>query len=333
MKYDMRAGDMTITIGILARDCAKALHSNIPLVEEVGRFFKDYDVIVYENDSKDDTKSVLTEWQHGNHRVLAIMEDTPKKEHIRPVEVPFPDKSIFRIQRMALCRNRILEEVRKRPSPDLFCFIDIDIEKFFPESVVQAIENAPADWGALFANGAIYMKSDDRIFPYFMQYDSYAYVDRGVDPRKSGTWFVNKRFHPITACRMNWKIKHQDYLPCHSAFNGLGIYKWRLIKDQEYSLMQTPELEKLKACMCEHIPFNMGIIGQGYVNYIVQGMKVVYWYEQPKRRKAFGRWKNRYPALYYFLIHHKTLALRLLIHTLRERFGMFPYQRMEDVRM
>ncbi len=318
------AAEADIVIGILARDCAQALQANIPDVEKLGSYFKDYHVIIYENDSVDDTKKLLAEWQQRNPKVLSVMENHMASVKSQPVEVPFPAKSVYRIQRMIDCRNRLLEEVRKLPAPDLFCLIDIDIDHFEPLSVVEAIEHAPADWGGLFANGAIYMQYSDHVQPHFMQYDSYAYVDDGVDPMKSGRWVVDEDYHIVTGSRMTWKLRKHAYLPCCSAFNGIGIYRWETIKNQSYSIMQTPELIPLHACMCEHVPFNLEVISKGYRNYIVREMKVVYWYEHPKEKTGLGRWQNHYRAFYYFQ-GRLRLALKTLWHLLKERWGWSPY--------
>lgn len=138
----------TLVIGVLARDCVFRLKNNIPLVEELGSMFRDYYVVVYENDSVDGTKECVQQWAKENAHVIAI------SEQLHQVTIPpksqqnvKPTKSLWRIQKMAGFRNRILEEVHQRFSPDFFCFIDIDIASFIPSSVVEAIEKAPTDWG------------------------------------------------------------------------------------------------------------------------------------------------------------------------------------------
>lgn len=138
----------TLVIGVLARDCVFRLKNNIPLVEELGSMFRDYYVVVYENDSVDGTKECVQQWAKENAHVIAI------SEQLHQVTIPpksqqnvKPTKSLWRIQKMAGFRNRILEEVHQSFSPDFFCFIDIDIASFIPSSVVEAIEKAPTDWG------------------------------------------------------------------------------------------------------------------------------------------------------------------------------------------
>ena len=57
--------DKSVVICALARDCSGALANNIPRIQELREFFADSEVIVIENDSKDNTKEVLASW-HQN---------------------------------------------------------------------------------------------------------------------------------------------------------------------------------------------------------------------------------------------------------------------------
>jgi len=325
-KKQIVAADTDIVIGILARDCARALQGNIPAVEELGSYFKEYHIVIYENDSIDETKKILTEWQQHNSKVILVMENHQACMSIPQEDNPYPDKSIYRIQRMINCRNRLLEETKKLSAPDLWCLIDIDIEHFNPRSVVEAIERAPADWGGLFANGAIYMQYSDHVQADFIQRDSYAYVDEGVDPLKSKCWGIDHNFHQVTGARMTWKLRKHPFLSCYSAFNGIGVYRWEAIKDETYHVMQTPELKAFQACFCEHVPFNLSVIQKGYRNYIVRDMKVIYWFESPKEKTGIARWQNYYRAFYYFQGRPRRL-LKTVCHIVKERLKLFPYQR------
>ena len=319
------AADADIVIGILARDCAQALQGNIPAVEELGSYFKNYHIVIYENDSIDETKKILIEWRQHNPKVILVMENHQARVSIPQEDNPYPDKSIYRIQRMINCRNRLLEETRKLPAPDLWCLIDIDIEYFNPRSVVDAIERAPADWGGLFANGAIYMQYSDHVQPDFIQRDSYAYVDEGVDPLKSKCWGIDHNYHQITGARMTWKLRKHPFLSCYSAFNGIGVYKWEAIKDETYRIMQTPELKAVHASFCEHVPFNLGVIQKGYRNYIAREMKVIYWLEYPKEKTGLSNWQNYHRAIYYYQGRPLRL-MKTIFHMLKERLNLFPYQ-------
>lgn len=274
--------DMKLVIGLLARDCKESLLRNMPRVETVGAAFGDYHVVVYENDSRDGTTEALQQWALRNPHVTAICETThqdtiPKKT----TRSPFPLKSVHRIERMARFRNRVLDEVRERFTPDIFCFIDIDVESFNPQDVIDAIVHAPADWGALFASGRIaYTESDGSDTLYPLQYDTFAYMPEGVDAMTTGDWIVNRHFHRVTTRLFGAALQETPYLPCSSAFNGIGIYKWEAIKDLTYRIEQTEELKTVNVSFCEHIPFNADIVRKGYGLYVVRSMEVIYMHKR-----------------------------------------------------
>ncbi len=307
--------NQTIVFGILARDCKGGLQSNMERVEEIGRAFRDYHVVVYENDSKDGTAEVLREWANRNEHVIAICETT--NEVTIPAKTqasPHPLKSVHRIERMARFRNRVLDEVRSRFVPDLFCFIDIDVETFSPQAVVGAICQAPADWGALFASGYFLFRKSDGTDEYpLFQYDSYAFVPEGVDPMTTGKWVVSHYYHHFTSWYFNRLLRDSDYLPCQSAFNGIGIYRWEVIRDLRYEVMQTPELQKVDACFCEHVPFNGAIARKGYRLYVAKKMEVIYYHKRLTAMRRFNHWK-------------KALKMRLFSF-----LGLFPYYKAKPV--
>ena len=282
----------TIVFGVLARDCKVSLLRNMNRVEEVGQAFKDYDVVIYENDSKDGTTEILKEWAARNPHVVAICETTNKITIPQKTKKsPYPLKSVHRIERMGRFRNRVLDEVRSRFNPDLFCFIDIDVESFSPQDVVDAIRQVPSDWGALFASGQFLFRKPDGTdkVPHF-QYDSYAFVPDGVDPMKTGRWVISHNYHDVTSWLFDRLLNHNEYLLCRSAFNGIGIYRWEAIRDLKFSIMQTPELKEVSACFCEHIPFNGEIIKKGYRLYATKKIEVIYYHKRMTLVRRFNHW-------------------------------------------
>ena len=295
----------TLVIGVLARDCVFRLKNNIPLVEELGSMFRDYYVVVYENDSVDGTKECVQQWAKENAHVIAISEQLhqvtipPKsKQNVKPT------KSLWRIQKMAGFRNRILEEVHQRFSPDYFCFIDIDIASFIPSSVVEAIEKAPTDWGALCASGHLYYsKSDGSVLPANFQYDAYAFFPEGSSPEKMGKSTVAHKWHLISAWSAEKLVRRHEYASCRSAFNGLAIYKWDVMKNLRYSAVQNEELKKHGFALCEHLSLHSGIISLGYKVYITRIMEVVYLHKKYTFWRFFNNWYNILLAelyLFYF---------------------------------
>ena len=271
--------ESSVAFGILARNCAKNLQSNISKIETLGNYFADYHIVVYENDSTDGTDELVKSWGTNNPHVLAISEKS-EPATLPPLECPYPEKGILRIEKMARLRNRIMDEIEQRYQPDVFCFVDIDIQDFSPTEVIEAIKNAPADWGGLFGNGIVFW-DDDKGHSVFspMQYDSFAYVAEGDDYMQRGNYVVTPEFHPQVAYQMTLALHKSDYLPCESAFNGIGIYRYDAIRGERYTTLQNEALKAINCSLCEHIGFNRLVRDKGYQLYIARKMRVIYHHE------------------------------------------------------
>ena len=299
--------DSSIVIGLLARDCERKLPMNIPRIEALGEFFREYHVIAYENDSVDGTKKLLLKWMHDNPNVISICETTG--EQTIPQEsksVLFPSQSLHRITRMASFRNRVLNELRKRFCPDLFCFIDVDMESFNPQDIIRGIEHAPKDWGALFANGQIIIDYGTHTCTNPIQYDYYAYFKQGMNPYLSEDYTIRLKDNFAIAWVEQRRINRHSYHPCYSAFNGIGIYRWDVVKDLNYKAYQTPELKEVQASLCEHVLFNYEIIKRGYKLYVVRELKTIMRYDKAHVHHGLSKWKNYCPS-YGFLKNNKAV--------------------------
>lgn len=269
-----------LVVGLLARDCIKNLRSNMKKVEELGVMFKDYHVVILENDSKDGTAEEVLAWSKRNPKIIYINERVEAPKSLFPVKCPHPEKGVLRIEKMVRLRNRVMDEVEKRFTPDIFCFIDIDIQDFSPSTMVQAIEKAPDDWGGIFANGIVYWDdSDGKVYPSPFQYDSFAFVSKGDDYLKRGDYIITPDFHPQVAYQMTLALKTNEYLPCESAFNGIGLYRYETIAGARYSISQNEALKAINCSLCEHIGFNKKVREKGYGIYIARDMKVIYHHE------------------------------------------------------
>lgn len=300
-----------IVIGILARDCNEQLHINIPRLEVLGSSFKDYHIVIYENDSIDGTTETLLQWAKRNPHVVSINETTNQQTiPEKSIDTPYPGQSVRRISKMANFRNRVLKEVRSRYTPDYFMFIDIDVLDWNPKDVVNSIEKAPKDWGALFGNGQILLDFKTHMCPNPWQYDYYAFVPYNVNPYEQGDFVV----HPTENVAICWieqrLINIKKYHRCNSAFNAIGIYKWEAIEGLEYEAYQTPELKEVNASLCEHVPFNYSVVNRKFKLYIVRDMKTIMRIDKPYVHHGFAKWKDYIPS--YSIIKHDPKLRKLI---------------------
>lgn len=259
----------SILIAVLARDCNQSIIRNIPKIERLRKEFKESHVVIIENDSKDGTKETLKRWEKESIGVEAIMNDygivtIPEQSK----DIKNPGTSMYRISKMARYRNMYMDFARNADfNIDYLIVIDIDINDFSVEGIVDSINNAPNNWGGLFANGTIDFYG---LKPYY--YDTYAYVD--INDKQIFNVSASKLYKMSRS--INRILKKKEYIKCISAFSGIGIYKWEVIKDLKYSSEKNTNEDSCFEAICEHIPFNKKITEQGYGNYICRDMKVKY---------------------------------------------------------
>ncbi len=238
-----------IVICGLARNTADSLPSIIERIEKTGILFADYQVIIFENDSADQTRKKLKQWQFDNPKVHIIECAQPEcKFGERPLyEYGIMGRS--RIEKMARFRNEYLSYVKKYYSHfDYMMVIDMDLKG--PWSIDGLAHSVGHDeWDAIAAYG---MHSLIGTFGFKMVlYDGLAYVSKNGDYDDPQN-FIKNYF------RMNfvdtWGSKKCDPLiPVKSAFSGLAIYKIPSIMNAFY-----------KVGSCEHVEFHKMMTEQGH---------------------------------------------------------------------
>ena len=243
----------------LARDCERTLPAFLKKIERLRSYFKDSSVFAVENGSKDRTRSILFAYGESHPNVKLDLFDDPDID-----ELP-------RIEKMVILRNRCLDLVRESGFlPDYYIIIDGDLD-FNETSVVKALQKAPADWAALFANGRYYLKAGPLRIPV-LYYDLFAYLP---EPPESGVGDCMTEAEMLDLRPSTQKmLKKTRYLPCRSAFGGVGIYRYDAVKDLRYVAeenIRSPEFDLL----CEHIPFNRGVSKHGTL-FVCRDMKVNY---------------------------------------------------------
>jgi glycosyltransferase involved in cell wall biosynthesis len=265
-----------VAICALARDCEAELKNNIPQIENLRQLFKSSVVVVVENDSKDETKSVLANWAAISKNVSVISNDYDTLTIPKPSEeITHPETSMHRIEKMAFYRNIYLNWIEQQSQNfDLIIMLDIDVLSFSVEGVQKAIISAPNNWGGIFANGY----TDTKIFGrkvYSMFHDMYAYIE--ILPSNKPYLTVAKLFSQKKL--MNKRLSEKEYLPVVSSFGGMGIYKFNAIKGLRYKAERNED--KYMEAVCEHITFNMAMISRGYHAFICRSLNVYYGKSQP----------------------------------------------------
>lgn len=303
----------SIIITALARDCENNLKQNINRIEQLRSHFAKSNVIILENDSKDDTPKILREWETSSKGVRCISEPIPSgvviESHAKNPR--YEEKSLKRISKMAYLRNRLLELSNEMGEFDFYMLLDIDVYSFSVEGVLKAILNAPSDWGGLFANGCYQYQNSENCFDMPVQYDVYAFFKEKEDFLSLDRRYLIGMKQFERARYMSIQANKQDYFSCLSAFGGVGIYRHNLIKDIFYSPIVPDKWKNDNICLCEHLSVNKQILEKGYKCYIVRCLKVNYgMYEKKGLRGLFFRFS---PVLYLRICRMLTSSFQDII--------------------
>jgi glycosyltransferase involved in cell wall biosynthesis len=231
--YD-RMRHQRIVIAGLARDVEGILPRTIERIERQGRFFRDYRVVIYENDSVDTTRWILKTWAARNARVTVVCEnrDDPVNQAAR---------CLSRAARMAYYRSRCHELIRDEYSRyDHVMLVDTDLTGGWSYDGV-AHTFGQTQWDFVGANGIIYRRR--RLRPNAVShYDAWAFR-------------VDSDFTPLTTREVNEMLYHrgQQLKPVYSCFGGVGIYSMPAFLAGRYD-----------GSDIEHVGFHREMHRQGY---------------------------------------------------------------------
>lgn len=261
-----------IVIAALARDCESQLLKNISRLEKLRTYFEWSFVVVVENDSKDRTKELLNEWQKNNEFVKIISKDfgtvtIPDKDQSNPI----PGISLHRIEKMVNYRNYYVDFIKSIDHHiDYLIVVDLDLTYFSVKGILKSIKDASNDWGSLFAYGITRYKLFNILPISKLYYDIYALCEYPLSYPK---YFCNQELEVKYKSFQKKIKKEQRYYSVISAFGGIGIYKYSIIKDLEYKVVR--DENNPSQAICEHIPFNIEVIKSGYRNYISKELLAV----------------------------------------------------------
>ena len=195
----------TVVIAGLARNVENVIEQNKARIDKIGSLFKSYKVIVFENDSTDNTLVALKNW---NADVLS------KVDNCKPLG---NEKDLFRRQKLAEYRNIYLTYIREKYLDyDYLIQLDFDLKGGWSyEGILNSIYwmTRDNDKDIIGSNGLI--EQEGRM----LYYDSWAL--RLMEEKTEG----EKNLY--------LKGKGTDLEEVKSIFGGLSIMKMECIKNQE----------------------------------------------------------------------------------------------------
>ena len=211
-----------------ARDIEKQLHNSLPDILRLAREFEEYVILIYENDSKDNTIKVIQEYAQQDSRIKLISEKnvTGKRTH-----------------RLAHGRNTLLDIAKKYYADyDFYVVMDLDYTRQNTHSILSVADTMPSHYSGVTA------VSRKRYYDWWafrssalkLDYDCWKDKDNIQQNGDCNSW----KHKPINMNGVARKVE--------SAFNGIGVYKLSAIpKDARY-VGETSDGGEV----CEHVAFH-----------------------------------------------------------------------------
>lgn len=222
----------------------KTIGANVAHCVKTMELFNQGKIIIYENNSTDNTKQILNQINHPN--ILVISEDISASDIKRKSKIWAYTRVTgsdhpCRIEQIANARNSVLNEINK-PEYDDYTYviwIDLDSSGWDLNGISDSFSRADS-WDIVYANG-----QDCR----GMYYDLYAFRGESqlFGPEILGEYFWGH----MPSLRI---YQPSELIPVISAFGGLGIYKKAIFKTISYDCIVNEEVKKFYRMFLEKHP-------------------------------------------------------------------------------
>lgn len=239
-----------IVITGLARNIEERIDKNLRHCRLLGSYFSDYKIIIFENDSTDNTRNIIKDVMKRDENVKLIESDLfPDCKLKFPILYHYGVVHRERIRKMAFYRNICQHFIYKHFSDyDYVLVLDFDVEGDLPILKILESISKKDPWSAIGANGRSPIPGT---FGHMdTMYDAMAFCETEQDVENSKyenhySFFtvMYKYFRMMSVTIRNCKTRYKQV---RSTFNGLCIYKLKDIQN----LFYTDEY------ICEHISFN-----------------------------------------------------------------------------
>lgn len=259
--------DKTVVFCGMVRNCASEVKSNIHTIEQLGLCFKDYRVVVFENNSVDSTKSVLSEWRERNEKVYVECNDFEEShyQHIPKDNSYYQSNSRRRIQKYVDYRNLYMEYLDKMDFyADYIILVDYDVAKIDVYGVLTSFGTF-LEWDVITANGYSFSPKLKRRY-----HDTYALCESGREntPQTEDDILMNREHFAFLR-------KGMPFIKVFSAYGGLAIFKRDILRGLRYKIIKN-EYDGVEV-RCEHFSIFKQLAENGYNKvYINPNMEVYY---------------------------------------------------------
>lgn len=266
----------SIVICCLCRNIERCFSKSKARLEGVGCLFSEYKIILFENDSKDQSRSLLQQWDIDNPNVhLLNCSDIGLPNCQLDIKHGYTISHNDRIKNMCFYRNRYLDYVKKNYAHYNFLMVyDFDLEGGFLKSGIYDSLGREEYWDGIFANGRTPLP------PFGIgstMYDGLAFLKDEKCVKDS----TLKRFWHL--CLLNGRIG-DPLIPVLSAFNGMAIYRIPSILRSSYAVLDPP-------LACEHVGLHNDMSKKGFGTFYINPSMLLYAGLQGPQNKFSTCWK------------------------------------------
>lgn len=240
-----RMGRQRVVIAGLCRNIAPILPATILRIDRLAALFRQTRIVIYENDSEDETKKILHRWAGSDPRVTAITENNGHPVNLKR-------RCLARATRMAAYRKRCQQAVVDCYRHfDAVILLDMDLIGGWSEDGI-ANTFGHDNWDGVGANGLIFRRKGFRVNS-IQQYDTWAYRCEAT-PQPLPTARVA---HFVPQCG-------EPLIRVTSCFGGMGIYTMKAFAAGNYDGND-----------CEHIAFHRSLAKQGFSRIYMNPSQIV----------------------------------------------------------
>ena len=231
-----------IVCGII-RNGEIGLKKNIPIIDNLCDLAKDYHVVIFENDSIDNTKKILHEWAKNRSNVHVCTEDfhtqtIPSQKNVNVNRF----YSHFRISKMANYLNKYLDFITENQLvANYVLVVDLDVQRIDLDGILDSFAQHE-QWDVVASNGYIYSPSS---FFRKRYNDTYALVELGKENVPQTETSISDNQYKWAFLKPNMPL-----IAVYSAFGGMAIYKYEALQQCRYKIL--PNNDNRVEVRCEH---------------------------------------------------------------------------------
>jgi len=219
----------------VVKNADKNLQNNLDLAIEIGKKCDKYKIVIYENNSTDRTKSILSSYS-TKPQFEIIMEDISPEEIKKNSKiwaytaVTGSDHSC-RMEQISNARNKLITEIQteKYAEYNYVVMIDLDGKFFAIDGIINSlylIQENPLR--IIYGNSLNY-------------YDYYALRSPHYEYNLFGPELIGEHFWAnMYNSRLQIKPNSPDLVTVYSAFNGIGVYDKKAFIGTNYDALVNP---------------------------------------------------------------------------------------------